>query len=365
MTTRFLIVFLLLTPLAAVLICPTLQAQKVAQQNSASKDVLDDPVVLGAYVYRNNCVRCHSTYGEARLAEEYDAEDELHEAIAGQGCRLSWAREAGGELGRSEIEGLTAYMFIWERENREPELPMLPPPPEKPEQRPISKKMAAAEKTNQKKSDHDLPPALMDVLSQNRVAFGGYLYTRNCYRCHLSYERSRLGRDSSEEALIRIIQEGKTSTQMKPFSQLLGGKLKNSEIKAIATYILTWERLGETVVIADALLTPPAIDPSDLKPFRLPRFPMVEGDSEAGVSLYKDFCTSCHGDRGEGKIGPSLTRSQARIRPDLYFKGIMKKGIPHSLMKGWGKEGGGNFTAKDIDDVVALLMSWSIAKDHK
>ena len=319
--------------------------------------VLGDPVALGAWLYQGHCLKCHGGYAEERLAEAYDDESDLADAVGSGGCSISWARNNGGPLGHTEIKGLVEYMLTWEEDGAAPDLPELPPQPQKkvvsPHTKPANEHKQAA--VPDEYAEAQLPPALKRVLESNLTAQGGYLYTGNCYRCHLTYLQARMGRGLSEETLNRTISEGKTSTQMKPFSRMLGGDLKNSEIKAITTYILAWEEAGEPLAIAAELMRPPALDPADFVPIRLTRYKIVSGDAAVGSRLYRLNCMGCHGAGGEGRIGTSLVEKKWVLRPDLFFKSVVKKGIPGSLMKGWDSNAGGSFSAKDVDDLVAYL----------
>lgn len=323
--------------------------------------VLQEPVVLGAWLFTGKCMACHGTYAKDRLAEEYDDQDELAKAIGSGGCKVIWARRGGGILGVSELAALAAYMLRWEEEEKEPLLPELPaqpvePAPDQPAQaaRGVTLIMPPAVTEEQQ-----LTPPLTKLITTNPVAEGGWLYTRNCHRCHLSYRQARLGKGIERETLRRTISEGKTSTQMKGFSRVLGGNLKSSEIKAVVTFITTWERKGEPLAIAAELMTPPAVDPADFVPVRLPKFQAVTGDPKAGATLFIKHCLSCHGTRGEGYIGTSLHEETRVPRPDLFFKSIIKRGIPGSLMKSWTDGSAETLSAKDIDDIVSALLAWS------
>lgn len=166
-----------------------------------------------------------------------------------------------------------------------------------------------------------------------------------------------MGKGLAKETIFRFVSEGKTSSQMTPFSRMLGGELKNSEIKAIVTYITTWENYGESPAIAEELLTPPAQDPADFIPLRLVRFKPISGDIEAGKKVYRINCLACHGLHGEGYIGASLLGTKWCLRKDLFVKSIVKEGVPKSLMKSWNRSKGGTFSAKDIDDVVSYVVA--------
>jgi len=339
-------------------VCSFFSSPAVAKEYTG---VLREPVVLGAWLYGSKCARCHQEYGVNRVAGEYDDIDELAQAFGDGRCRIAWSRRAGGPLNKTELQALAQYMLKWEEDGGEPELPELPPPDlEKPEPQTPVQPIVTAVLPVEKKSQDDLPSALQNLIEKNPVAHGGWLYTNNCYRCHLNYEKARVAKAMSPENLKRIVSEGKTSTQMKPFSRILGGNLKTSEIADIAAYIAAWEYRGANLAIAQQLMRPPDLDPADFEPVRLTRFKRIEGDSSLGKSLFLTHCSSCHGATGEGLIGKPIDRLQS-MRPDLYLKSVIKQGIPGSLMKTWEKDRGGRFSAKDIEDVVYFVTQ--IQKD--
>jgi mono/diheme cytochrome c family protein len=321
--------------------------------------VLKDPVALGAWLYKSTCTRCHGSYASSRAALNFESREELRAALSGDGCEVDWSRSGGGPFKRQELDGLVSYMLKWESLEEEPSLPELPEllveeaeeiaPPQ-------------ADRQESSPGEEETEPVLADelvhLLASNTIARGGYLYTQNCYRCHLSYDKARLGKGMAPEALQLIISEGKTSTQMKPFSTMLGGNLKNSEIKAVAKYIVTAEKAGEPLAIAPVLMIPPALDPADFLPLRLTRFRQITGDSKKGEKIYQISCRKCHGSRGEGYVGPSLRETKPVLRPDLFLKSVLKQGIPGSLMVSWDSSKGGSLSAKDLDDLISYITLW-------
>jgi mono/diheme cytochrome c family protein len=301
-------------------------------------------------------VRCHGDYAEQRLAGGFDDDDELQSAFEQDRCRINWGRRYGGKLSRKESRALVRFMRVWEDGDGPPDLPEfqplpvkdLPPPPPEPK---VQKGYSLDAPT------HRVDPVLEGLLAINPVANGAWLYTQNCYRCHLSYEKARSGRGFSEETVRKTIINGKTSTQMTPFSRMLGGKLGNSEISAIVAYIMIFEKLGESPALARIVTAPPQADPADLQPMGLPRFPKVAGDTAKGARLYARHCTRCHGMKGEGYVGRPLAKTWRVLRPDLMIKAILKQGIPGSPMPAWAQNAGGPLSAKEIDDMVSRVLA--------
>lgn len=330
-------------------------------------EISANPVAHGAWLYRAHCGRCHGDYGKERPGEDYRTADALEKAVAENGCRIDWARSVGGSLSPGEIAAVSRYMRTWEERGREPELPPLPEMPPAPASSPSSPPVpaAAVAAVAGKEEDAALTPPLLQLVQTNPVARGAWLFTGNCYRCHLSYATARMGRGLKGEILRKTVENGKTSTQMRGFGVLAGGKLKNSDIAAIVAYIEAWENLGAPVAIAPELLKPPSLNPADLRPIGLPRFKAVAGDAAKGREIYLLNCSRCHGHDRAGHIGRRLTPPWQSPRPDLFVKSTIKNGIPGSLMPSFSANAGSgpasaNLSPRQIDNIVAFLLTGTI-----
>lgn len=320
--------------------------------------VLQEPVNLGAWLYHGKCRRCHGNAGDAGLADNFDEKDELIDAFTGGGnCSENWARARDSRPGlkKDELSALAEFLFALENQGKL-NLPELPAQPKDKDFLLAVTKENSLSFDSRENQVPEFPQYLTDVLNGNQIAKGGWLYINNCYRCHLTYAEGRMGRGFEKEIIQMIVTEGKTSTQMRPFSKVLGGNLRKNEIMAIVDYMLKWEADGEPPAIASELMTPPSFDPDQFKPMRLTRFRVIRGDREAGQKLFAHNCTGCHGRAGEGIIGPELSEFES-LRPDLYVKSVLKKGVPGSLMDSWDQSKKGAFPAKAIDDVTAFLTA--------
>jgi mono/diheme cytochrome c family protein len=327
-----------------------------AAASAAETDVLADPVALGAWLFKAHCGECHGPYARERLAGEYADASDLTAAISGaeEGCRIRWARRYGGSLKEDEIAALVRYMTAYEENDGPPPLPELPeipsaaPPPPPEETSPGPKASDGPEEVDE---------VLRRLMDQNPVVHGAWIYTRNCYRCHLAYEKARMGRGTAADTIKRTVVNGKTSTQMKPFSRMKGGNLANVEIDAVVAYIAAWEKHGEPLALPAAVLVAPAADPAALLPIGLPQFPRPGGDGESGRRRFARTCTRCHGPGGEGYLGPSLRKTWWSLRPDLLVKSVLKQGVPGTPMAAWSQNAGGPLSAKDIEDLVSYLVA--------
>ncbi len=319
-------------------------------------DIVDNPLGHGAWLYKTNCTRCHGPYEKEHPGESYSTEESLADALAKGGCRVSWGHNGDKTLNQEELAAVSHYIRTWEKLGQEPDLPDLPALAPPKAQAPAIIETLQTKPTPIPVRNEELSPALRKLIEAKPIAKGAWLYTRNCYRCHLSYERSRQARNISLEALKKIIENGKTSTQMTGFGLLAGGKLKSSEIDAIAGYITVFESFDGSPAIAAELLKPPAIEPTDLQPIGLPRFPPVDGNVKEGRRLFMEHCSRCHNSDRSGYIGRRLLPPWNSMRPDLFLKSTLKRGIPGSLMQGFTENAEIILGSKQIDDLVAFLL---------
>jgi mono/diheme cytochrome c family protein len=135
-----------------------------------------------------------------------------------------------------------------------------------------------------------------------------------------------------------------------------------SEIEAIVNYIMVWEQFDAPPALPAAVLVEPTPDPAASTPIPLPEFPLVEGDPVRGAEIYAQQCVECHGPAGAGGVGPRLARRWLSVRPDLTIKSVVKQGVPGTLMSAWDQGAGGPLNGEDVDNVVALILSWAPAE---
>ncbi len=78
-----------------------------------------------------------------------------------------------------------------------------------------------------------------------------------------------------------------------------------------------------------------------------------------GRQLYVDNCTSCHGSRGEGGVGPALNnKTLLKSAADGILFATIKTGRPNTSMPAWGQDTGGQLTDENIHDIVAFIRAW-------
>jgi cbb3-type cytochrome c oxidase subunit III len=104
-----------------------------------------------------------------------------------------------------------------------------------------------------------------------------------------------------------------------------------------------------------------------------------EGRSiEAGAALYTQYCTECHGLKGEGGVGPTLNSKyffEKRLA-DIGYQGSMKAFLTLTIRGGrpvmsdpnygrnmptWSVDYGGPLRNDQIDNIVTYVMNWQEA----
>lgn len=194
-------------------------------------------------------------------------------------------------------------------------------------------------------------------LAQDQIEEGARLYAENCAVCHGDNGEGRVGATLAKDwptirpdlRVKETISNGVEGSVMPAWSEANGGPLSVSEIEAITAYILTWETGGSRLIAPPPTTQPrPEISP----------VPNVQGDPNRGAILYDQNCLVCHGVDGQGRIGATLARNWATIRPDLRVKETITNGVEGSVMPAWGQSEGGPLSERDIDDLTAYILSW-------
>lgn len=79
----------------------------------------------------------------------------------------------------------------------------------------------------------------------------------------------------------------------------------------------------------------------------------------AGSGLYAENCVECHGENGEGKVGPALnSRELLEMTSDETFASLIRTGVPGTVMPAWGQAFGGPFTDQQVNQLVAYIRAW-------
>jgi mono/diheme cytochrome c family protein len=78
-----------------------------------------------------------------------------------------------------------------------------------------------------------------------------------------------------------------------------------------------------------------------------------------GQQLFTANCATCHGQHGEGDIGPTLNSKRfLQTADDGIIFSLIGSGVPGSGMPSWAQANGGPFTDEQISDLVGFIRSW-------
>jgi mono/diheme cytochrome c family protein len=80
---------------------------------------------------------------------------------------------------------------------------------------------------------------------------------------------------------------------------------------------------------------------------------------EQGGAIYSLNCASCHGQEGEGGIGPALNSQQfLTFAVDRQISGLIAVGVPGTQMGAYSLDFGGPFTSEQIEAITTFLRAW-------
>ena len=85
----------------------------------------------------------------------------------------------------------------------------------------------------------------------------------------------------------------------------------------------------------------------------------LQAAQTAGGRLFNEQCVACHGDHGQGGVGPALnSRALLTSASDELLFNLIRTGVPGTSMPAWGQVFGGPLTDEEIRQVVAYLRAW-------
>jgi mono/diheme cytochrome c family protein len=97
------------------------------------------------------------------------------------------------------------------------------------------------------------------------------------------------------------------------------------------------------------------------EPFRIQANLVADREAavKAGAGLYAENCAACHGEQGEGLVGPPLnSRELLRTTQDDLLFSLTRTGVPGTNMPAWGQAFGGPFTDEQVNQLIAYLRAW-------
>lgn len=117
-----------------------------------------------------------------------------------------------------------------------------------------------------------------------------------------------------------------------------------------------WIGLALTLVVLGGLIAAWVLEPVRLV---AAAEEVNQASLKRGRQLYVDNCTSCHGSRGEGVVGPALNnKTLLKTASDEVMFATIKAGRPNTSMPAWGQDTGGQLTDENIQDIVTFIRAW-------
>jgi nitrite reductase (NO-forming)/hydroxylamine reductase len=85
----------------------------------------------------------------------------------------------------------------------------------------------------------------------------------------------------------------------------------------------------------------------------------AEESFEHGSALYVENCVACHGENGEGLVGPALNdKALLEEASDGVLFATIQTGRPNTTMPAWGQAYGGALTDEDIHAIVDFIRAY-------
>ncbi len=190
-------------------------------------------------------------------------------------------------------------------------------------------------------------------VAPSKVVDFATLYGKNCAGCH--GKEGSLGpapplQDAvflaivPDEELTKVIAGGRKGTEMPAFAREHGGTLTAEQVQALAVGLR--QKWGDAVMAKKTW------------PTYLP--PTEKGDVVRGQAVFARVCAMCHGQEGRGTSDQGaihdpafLTLASEQVLRRFVITGRSDLGMPNCA-----DHADGALTAQQVNDLVAMMMSW-------
>jgi cytochrome c oxidase cbb3-type subunit III len=186
-----------------------------------------------------------------------------------------------------------------------------------------------------------------------RVLDFATLYAKNCAGCH--GKDGKLGPApplndgvflgiAPENELAKVIAGGRKGTEMPAFAKEQGGTLTAEQVQALAAGLR--KKWGDAAV--------------EKKTWPAYVVPVEKGNADHGKAVFARVCATCHGQEGFGKEkqGPINDPAFLALASEQVLRRFVITGRADLGMPNCAEHEGGALTAPDVNDLVALMMSW-------
>lgn len=206
-------------------------------------------------------------------------------------------------------------------------------------------------------------------LREDFVAYAAVMYVENCAICHgaagegigatpgLNNDGLRM---ADYDTLYKVIARGRYGTLMAPWHTEEGGIYTDYQIEQLIALIRygDWAEVDE--LAASQGLIPPTLPVPQVDEAFLSQVAALgpEGSQwAAGMQLYANNCTVCHGVNGEGSdLGVALNTAVIQDTAADELTRIITAGVPGTLMVGWNNA----LNPDEIGSIVAFLQNWDV-----
>ncbi|MFZ0533175.1 MAG: c-type cytochrome [Anaerolineales bacterium] len=138
-----------------------------------------------------------------------------------------------------------------------------------------------------------------------------------------------------DTTLFQIISQGQPDQGMSPFGSANGGNLDDDQINSIVAYLRSWQA------------NPPVTTPPQIT---IPTINLSAAD------VYQTICAQCHGQNGEGLIGPPLNDLSDDTDQDIYD--VISQGTANTNMLSFGSI----LSDSQIQGLVAIIRQFPPAE---
>jgi len=188
------------------------------------------------------------------------------------------------------------------------------------------------------------------------VQLGQRLFSQNCTVCHGDFGEGGINPTRTDDiiapisssqylktrddfTLRAIISQGQPNIGMSPFGVANGGPLDDDEIDAIIAFMRTWEA------------NPPVEFPPEVA---------AGANAASGSEIFAEVCAQCHGQDGEGDIGPVLFGEDFKSRyNDRQLFDDISLGHKASAMIPWGEILTSDQIAQIVDAIRKLDSAYT------
>lgn len=211
--------------------------------------------------------------------------------------------------------------------------------------------------------------AAQEKLRQEFVAEAAVMYVENCAICHGAAGEG-LGatpglandalRTADYNTLYKTIARGLYGTLMTPWHIDEGGIYTDYQIDELIALIRygDWDEVGElaaTQGLIPPMLPVPQVDDDFLA--QVAALSPEGSEWAAGMQLYANNCTVCHGINGEGSdLGVALNTPDIQAAESDVLGRIITEGVPGTLMVGWNNA----LNPEEIENIVSFLQNWDV-----